>query len=399
MIYFKYFLERLKDVKIRDYASVIPMTIALIAKPFFKRKYQKIWLVCEEPAEARDNGYHFYKYMCKKQPQQRCVYAIRRKSVDYQKVKNLGSVIEYGSIKHWLVYFLCEYNISSQKGGKPNAAICSFMELSGGFKPQNVFLQHGITKDMASWLYADKCFFKYFITAALPEHEMIKKYYGYSEGTVQLTGFPRYDALNNSKTDYRQVLIMPTWRYWFNLKSKRGKDVNTDFSRSDYLNKWLELLNSQFLNTVINEYDLKIIFFLHRNMQKYIDSFEHVNSKITIASWKSYDIQELLKQSALMITDYSSVFFDMMYMKKPIIFYQFDETEYRKYQYQQGWFDYHNNAFGKTYDSSKNVIHELREYAAANFKIGDDYEKAYGTIFKYSDTNNSKRVFEVLKRF
>lgn len=43
-----------------------------------------------------------------------------------------------------------------------------------------------------------------------------------------------------------------------------------------------------------------------------------------------YDVQQLLKESLLLITDYSSVFFDMMYMNKPVIFYQFDENQYRK---------------------------------------------------------------------
>ena len=87
MIKLAYFVNRIRDVKLKDYLSVFPMTVALIAKSFFKKKYEKAWLICEEAAEARDNGYHFFRYMCQKQPQQKCFYAIKKKSVDYNKVQ------------------------------------------------------------------------------------------------------------------------------------------------------------------------------------------------------------------------------------------------------------------------------------------------------------------------
>ena len=46
--------------------------------------------------EARDNGYWFFKYLREKHPEQSCVYAIKKKSVDYQKVAKLGRTVEYG---------------------------------------------------------------------------------------------------------------------------------------------------------------------------------------------------------------------------------------------------------------------------------------------------------------
>jgi CDP-glycerol glycerophosphotransferase len=398
MIKLSYILDRIRDVKPSDYLSVFPMTAAFLMKPFYKKKYAGAWLVCEEPAEARDNGYHFFKYMCEKQPQQKCFYAIKQKSVDAKKLWELGETIEYGSIRHWLAYFLCEYNISSQKGGKPNAPMCAFMEMNGIFKPQNVFLQHGITKDHAKWLYADKCKFKYFITAAIPEDQMIREDYGYPEGIVQLTGFPRYDALDSTDTKKNRVLIMPTWRYWFNLKSKGGDDVKEDFLQSDYLKKWLAFLNDQALEELADKYNLEIIFFLHRNMQRYIAAFSEVKKHINIASWKKYDIQKLIRTSAIMVTDYSSVYFDMIYMEKPILFYQFDEVEYRKYQYQEGWFDYHNNVFSDSYSEKDELINKLKDFAENKFIVDDNYLDGCRAIFKYLDTNNSKRIYELLSR-
>ncbi|MFR6467707.1 MAG: CDP-glycerol glycerophosphotransferase family protein [Ruminococcus sp.] len=85
---------------------------------------------------------------------------------------------------------------------------------------------------------------------------------------------------------------------------------------SEYLNCWLELLSSSDLKDIINKYKLEVIFYPHRNMQQYIEVFDKVGQYITVADWRKFDIQELLKSSAMLVTDYSSVFFDMVYMKK-----------------------------------------------------------------------------------
>lgn len=62
---------------------------------------------------------------------------LKRNRLIIRELQNWGEVVEYGSMLHWIAYFLCEYNISSQKGGKPNAPICSFMELNNYFHMRN----------------------------------------------------------------------------------------------------------------------------------------------------------------------------------------------------------------------------------------------------------------------
>ena len=397
MVDIKYVLDRIRDVKLKDYLSVFPMTAALLLRPFFKKKFEGAWLVCEEPAEARDNGYHFFQYMCERQSGQKCLYAIKRKSVDSRKVMGLGEVIEYGSILHWLAYFLCEYNISSQKGGKPNAAVCSFMELSGKFHTKNVFLQHGITINSVKFLYADRSCIEKFITSAEKETEYIKQNFGYPAGTIELTGMPRFDALHNTKAVSNRVLIMPTWRYWFDLKSKQHSDINSDFATSEYLNRWIEILEHPEMEKIIKEYKLDVIFYLHRNMQKHVEVFRKTRLCVTIASWKKYDIQGLLKSSEMMIKDYSSVFFDMVYMKRPVIFYQFDGDTYRKYQYQEGWFDYSNNAFGNSFSECEDVINEMEKIVKSGFIPSERFLEEHQKMFSYYDNLNSERVYKMLK--
>ena len=51
-------------------------------------------------------------------------------------------------------------------------------------------------------------------------------------------------------------------------------------------------------------------------MQNNLQEFQTSSDNIILADWKNYDIQELLKESAFLITDYSSVFMDFAYMRK-----------------------------------------------------------------------------------
>lgn len=398
MISIGYILDRIQDVKLADYLAIFPMIAAWTIKPFFKSKYQNAWLICEEAAEARDNGYHFFKYMSANQPQQKCFYAIKKNSVDYKKVKVLGDIIEYGSIQHWLAYFLCEYNISSQKGGKPNAAVCAFIELGGWFKPQNVFLQHGVTINNVRWLYADRSKIDIFFTATTKETEFIKQNFGYPQNTIQLTGFPRFDNLHNPIINHGQIVFMPTWRYWFSLNSKKSPKIHSDIQTSNYVNKWVDLLSSYKFKKLIKMNNLKIVFYLHRNMQKYIDIFKKCSAEnIIIASWEKYDIQELLLSSEMLVTDYSSVFFDMVYMKKPVVFYQFDKVEYRKYQYGKGYFDYENNPFGNSRETVDGLIDELDFIIQNKFGISEKYIDEHKSLFKFYDKKNSERIYKFLK--
>lgn len=394
MISLKYFLKKIKDVKISDVKAIFPMLTALFVVPLYKDKYRYTWLICEEAKEARDNGYWFFRKMCENHPEQHCIYAIDKSSVDYVKVKDLGEVIQYGSLRHWIIYFTCQRNISSQKGGKPNAALCSFIELNGFYNAHNVFLQHGITKDKVDWLQADCFRMDLFVTAAVPEKKYIEENYGYQQGVVQLTGFPRFDNLQNIKTIKNQIVIMPTWRQWFKLKSKKVKEVNDDFVTSDYLKKWSELLNDPRFNSLIEKYQLKIIFYPHRNMQNYLPEFqEKINDNIIIASWEDYDLQELLKTSEMLITDYSSVFFDMIYMKKPIVFFQFDIDQYRKYQYEEGYFKYRDNPFGKSCKNIRELTDELQCIIERDYSCTDAFLKAHSEYFELYDDKNSDRIF------
>lgn len=388
----KYFFSKLRDSSFKDILSVFPMFCALVARPFVKKKYRDTWAVCERKDEACDNGYHFFKYMTQNHPEQDCVYFINKRCADYRKVKDLGKVEQFGSVKHWITYFSAKYLISSQSFA-PNGYVCAFLEKAGLFSSNQVFLQHGITINKADFLLASHRKTKFFITGAEPEDRFVKEYFGYPEESVVYTGFPRFDALHDFETVPGRILIMPTWRKWLRLKSERHDDTDDDLGTSEYIKCWHDLINSNALIELIKRCHLEVLFYPHPNMKKLIDIDALTNNYVKPASG---DLQELLKTSQLLITDYSSVFFDMIYMKKPVIFYQFDEEKFRKYHYAQGWFDYHHTAFGKSCADIKSVLDEIGRLIENEYTVSQDFICEHTKVFPLYDNNNSKRICDFL---
>ncbi len=391
----QYSLKRVFNfIKLKDFLHIflalMVFPFAIIAKIFIRG----FWLVCEDENEARDNGFWFFKWVRENRPKQKIAYAINKKSPDYQKVKPLGKVIRYGFVSHWFWYIVADKNISSQKGGKPNSAVCYLFEVVLKMRKKNrVFLQHGVTKDLAEWLFYKNCFFNLFVTAGKPEQDYLSQHYGYPKDNLKMLGFSRYDNLHDVEVDKNLILVMPTWRNWLGRSAQDNKGLV--FTETEYYVKWNEFLNSDKLHELLIKYDKKLLFYPHRNMQKFLPFFTTDCDRIEIADWKKFDIQEVLKKAGLMITDYSSVFFDFAYMRKPVLFYQFDEQEFRTKQYAEGYFDYHNTVLGKWTDKISELLVLLEESLENDIPFID--ESVIREFFPLWDKNNSERIYNAIK--
>lgn len=395
---FKKIIKKIRLVKFTDYLKIIFIfPVALISSIFYRKINKNIVLIGESRNEARDNGYWLFKYITDNNRDINVYYVINFKSPDYKKVCNLGNCVHFGSLKHWIFYLSAKIIASSQKGDNPCSPLFYVLQNKGLLKSKFIFLQHGITISDAEWLYYDNTHFDAFICGAYPEYLEIKDKYGYPSNSVKYLGFPRFDNLHSFKVKDNQILIMPSWREWLTSKTeayyKFGEGF--DFEKSEYYKSWNSFLNSRELKLFIEENNLKILFYPHRNLQKHINKFTKISDNIKFASWENNDIQKLLMESAILITDYSSVFMDFSYMMKPTIYYQFDYTKFREGQYAEGYFDY-SNGFGPAVYNEKDLINELKKSYSNKFKLQVNYENKINNFFKLRDRNNSKRNYEFI---
>ncbi len=404
MAFLKKIAHELHYVKANDigqiFLFIISLPCVLVYKIVLLFTKEEIWLVSEDRAEARDNGFCFFEYLSKEHPEIKSYYAISKKSSDYSKVKATGRTVRFGSIKHWILYFCSKHVITSQKNGRPSAAICYVLEVYGIIKSKTVFLQHGITINKGKWLFYENTKMRLFVCGAKPEYDFIREHFGYPEQNVEYLGFCRFDEYHSCSADKKQILLMPSWREWIATKteySNKYEDTG-DFTKTEYYQKYQELINSPKLKAFLEENDLQLYFYPHRNMQKYIGHFSTSSDKIHIVSNKNSQIRELLTKSALMITDYSSVALDFAYMKKPVIYYQFDEKRFREAQYEEGYFSYRESGLGTVAETLDDVIRLLCESYNNNFEVSDEFVNAHSKFYPIFDDKNNERIFAAISK-
>jgi len=387
-------LKKMKKLRWRDLGHVFLFLLALIPAAIYRGRHPHLWLVCEGASEARDNGYWFFKYLRERQPQVDARYAIRYDAPEYARVAPLGETVPFGSFRHWIWYLAAEVNVSSQKYGKPNAAVCYLLEVVlGWLKNRRVFLQHGVIKDDLPFLHEDKAKYSMFCCAALPEYEFVRDTFGYPPGVVQHVGLCRFDALHGVEPDRDLVLIVPTWRMYLEREGNRET-----FSESEYHRRWSALLRDGRLEALLERFQKRAVFCLHRNMEAFEDCFSSSAERIRVLRWQDADISALIREAGTLITDFSSIYMDFAYMKKPVLYYQFDTEEYRKGHQPLGYFDYARDGFGPVCPTEEQLLAEAEACFQSGCRMAERYRERSERFYVLNDDKNSERTYLAIRK-
>ena len=325
--------------------------------------------------------------MIENHPEIKVKYVISKDSSDYSKI-NKEDVIEYRSKEHYYYFLYSKYLISAEiMGFSPNEQLYYRLNKYGilKVKGKTIFLQHGITKDYNEYMTKKNAKVDLFICGAIPEQKYMIEKYGYSDKEAVLTGFSRFDQLNN--LNEKIILIMPTWRKWLKYLD--------NLNDTEFYKKYMEILNDDEIAKKLEEKGYKIIFYPHIVLQKFLNNFNVSSSNVILAPFKDYDVQDLLKRSSLLVTDYSSVAFDYAYMMKKVIYYQFDLEKYRNEQYADGYYDYLTDGFGPViYDF--NLLKEQIINFLDNSEFLDEYDYRIEKFFDKHDKKNSERIYNAI---
>ena len=346
---------------------------------------QESWVICERGTDARDNGYAFYQYMIKMHPEIRIHYLITRNSEDFSKVANHAVI--YGSMRNYWVVAKASRIVSTHcYTALPVKHEKTWRML--GLAKRFCFLQHGIIMGKIPYVFGDRTGMRLFCCAALPEYTYIKEHYRHPEEVVQCTGFSRYDKLIPFTTK-QQILVMPTWRRY--LKNEKT------FLESDYFHAWNALLQDKRLQEYLIRTQTRLVFYPHYELQPYLQHFFANNSQIELADIAHYDVQQLLKESKLLVTDYSSVHFDFAYMEKPCVYYQFDVAQYHQQHYQEGYFHFEKDGFGPVVNNHEELVEQILSVAENMYRMQESCRKKVDSFFAHHDQNNCERIYQAIR--
>jgi len=93
-----------------------------------------------------------------------------------------------------------------------------------------------------------------------------------------------------------------------------------------------------------------------------------------------------------MVTDYSSVVFDMAYLNKPVIFYQ----KIVQHNYSLGHIDDTKDGFGPVVTDEAQLLREIEAILGNHGKPEAEYARRMRDFFPKRDGRNCERVYEAI---
>ncbi|MCC8028903.1 MAG: CDP-glycerol glycerophosphotransferase family protein [Lachnospiraceae bacterium] len=365
-----------------------------------KRKTKPIWLFMDRPDRADDNAEVLFRYV-REDPEIDSYYILSRESPDYDRMEKLGHIVPLYSPQHELLVLLADYIVSSQSNGVVENPFWEKAEYVRDLYHQAgiIFLQHGVIKDdMSPTLNRFNTNFTGFITSSPAERDSILRgAYDYPEDKVWLTGLPRFDKLYNDPQKY--LLIMPSWRKEFleqtwdeECHDMRWKPVD-GFADSMYVRRWRSLLGCRHLKESCDVFGYRILFLPHALMRPYVRDLTGEDA----GDDRTY--REIFAESSLMVTDYSSVAFDFAYLRKLILYYQFDRDDFfATHTYKRGYFDYERDGFGEVVSGEEELVDLLIDYMRNDCVVKEPYRSRMETVFAYWDVRACERVCACIRR-
>ncbi|MGL5384029.1 MAG: CDP-glycerol glycerophosphotransferase family protein [Culicoidibacterales bacterium] len=387
-------LSYVVDGCIYGFAKLVAIILKLVLNSF-----DDIWLIGERTNEAKDNGYHLFKYIREQHPEKKVYYVIEQGSQDVGKIECLGNIVYHKSFKHYVYYALATKLICAHLSScVPNSPVAwKFHPLEMKTK-KKALIRHGITKELLPQAMYENTRADLFVCGAKPEYDFVVKEFGYLEGAVKYLGLARFDNLVTG-LEKKQILVMPTWRQWISgstWATENQADARSTFQKTQYYQHYQNLITNPALITLLEQENIELIFYPHYEMQGYLDLFETNSERVIIAAKDKFDVQQLLKESQVLITDYSSVAFDFGYMEKPVIYYQFDETEYYQNHYQKGYYDYDIHGFGPKVETEQEIVKELQLIVENGLDV--KYYSRIEQFFPLRDQRNCQRNYEAIKQ-
>ena len=97
----------------------------------------------------------------------------------------------------------------------------------------------------------------------------------------------------------------------------------------------------------------------------------------------------------MLITDYSSVCWDMLYQNKPTLFYQFDLDQYEAHG---SYIDMRKDLFGDRAETSAELFDYIEEAAEHDFALKPVYARQRSEYFQFKDQQHSRQICVAIKR-
>ncbi|MDA8491801.1 CDP-glycerol glycerophosphotransferase family protein, partial [Kluyvera sp. Awk 3] len=130
----------------------------------------------------------------------------------------------------------------------------------------------------------------------------------------------------------------------------------------------------------------------------YIEHFR-VSEDVEVLTPNDTRIQDVFCRSAMLLTDYTSVAFDMAVQNKPTLYYQFDEYEVLhsgRHTFSPGYFKHRRDGFGPVCNTEEEVLSSLDNILENGCALDIEVAKRIERTFPLRDGRCCERTFDAI---
>ena len=375
---------------------------------YFLPRNNKIWLFGADVGKRyADNPKALFEFCSKNCPEIKTVWITKNKQIK-EEVKKLGYDCYYAYEFLGIIYsaFSGVYIYCS------TSSDINYWLSSGAFK---VNLWHGsplkkIVRDIDNPSDRDyqiknakllhKLFYKLIFPGFFekinifvsPSDEISKRFesaWNLAPEQLHVTGYPRNDELFN-RNELAEYTI-------------KDKKINDFFRKNKkiitYLPTYRERSNVDFpiepekLNKYLKENEYLFVIKLHPFDNTNLSNWDYSNILVIEST---IDIYKLLAITDILVTDYSSVVFDFLILKRPVIFFTYDLEEYIKND--RGMYQpFEEIIVGEVVKNTEELIISI-DKNITNFTISERYLRIRKLYNQFCNPENCKRVYEMIKQ-
>jgi CDP-glycerol glycerophosphotransferase len=368
---------------------------------FLKKEIKDNWVLCESffGKYYTDNPKYIYEYISRHYPgKYKFIWVIDKKGtrIPFQHIK-----VKRFSIRYCYYLARCKYYVFN--GRQPEWVVKRkgnvFLQTWHGTPLKHLaFDQEEITSATAVYkkqIYNQSRAWDYMIAPNQFSSDIFRRCFLFDKEMLE-TGYPRNDILHSDDKEQlaekikrklrlplnkKIILYAPTWRddeFYAKGKYKFTLKLDLELLKKELGKDYIILLRTHYY--IADNLDVKGLGDFVVNVSKYDD------------------IAELYLISDILITDYSSVFFDYANLRRPMIFYMYDLEKYRDIL--RGFYiDIEEELPGPILLTSEEVLKSIHHIEQIQQEYADKYSRFYNKYCSWEEGHSSekvvKRVFKI----
>ena len=226
---------------------------------------------------------------------------------------------------------------------------------------------------------------------------------GWEEENIIQINLPRWDRYSNLNYFFsgnitsNSILVMFTWRYtkWWIGYHELSKIYHENI---------IKILEDKELGETLTKKNMTLYLGLHRYISKRFTKryYETANKFNYLKILKQNEISECLAKTNLVLSDFSSIIFDLMSREKPFVIYVPDENDIQIYKiYTDDYirliedFKKGKIQFANKCNNIQKTVKKIITYINNDFQLDTKLKQFYKS-FNFKTTNNTNEFIDYL---